>query len=154
MDSDPFLEDISPKPAKGHLGTRFEWRIHHPIDGIPDRVCVEVSPKKGLLARWRFVLPGYFGKPLKWGTSKSNHPNQIKECPRGAIEGGPVKLKDGPIVLWFGALEPLSRRSSAYLVFEGTTPDYIMFGQADSTDAPPTSLEGILFERGAKSHSV
>ncbi len=135
--------------------TRFEWSIHHPFgsdesdesqQGNTVKVCVKVRPKKGLLPRWRFVVPADYTDILEWGTINTDaDTDTVKTNLRGKVGGGPLKLLNGPEVRWMGAIEPISSDTYACIVFKGKPPDYIMFGQGDTPSAPPGALEGINF---------
>ena len=107
-------------------------------------MAVEVSPKNGLIPRWRFVVPRDFGGILVWGTGPSDG-GEVNADVKNPSHGGPVQLVNGPEVIWFGGISPLSSKISAYLVFEGSPPHYIAFGQADKVDGPPRTMEGISF---------
>ncbi len=129
----------------GETPTEYNWRIHHPYEGVENRVAVEIAPWRGLLPRWRFVVPGEFEGVLQWGTGDPGCEGDIDTEGRNRVGGGPVTLTDGPTVVWFGGLEPLSSRRSAYMVFEGDPPHFLAFGQAEDADGPPGELEGITF---------
>jgi hypothetical protein len=133
-----------PGPSSQSDDTQFNWRIHHPFEGVEDRVAVEVSPWKGLLPRWRFVLPGDFDGPARWGIGPSGT-GEIDENVKRPAKDGPIQMVNGPLVVWFGGHESLSTDLSAYLVFEGQPPHYVAFGQADTVGGPPGNLEGISF---------
>lgn len=105
-----------------------------------------MRPLSGLLPRWRFVLPADFDGVVRWGMGETNMPATLRTAIRGISQSdGAVQLTDGPKVIWFGALEPLSVKVSAYLLFRGNPPHYVMFGQATSPQSPPQKLEGITF---------
>ena len=131
-------------PSLSDPRTMYVWRVHHPVDGVEDRVAVEVSPRRGLLPRWRFVVPAEWESLLTWGVGEPGG-GPINPSVKRPVEGGPVNLVNGPRVWWFGGHETLSSRLSAYLMFEGEPPHYLAFGQADEPDGPPTRLEGITF---------
>jgi hypothetical protein len=90
------------------------------------------------------VVPGSFQGIVEWGTGAPGGGPVDREV-RNKAAGGPVRLTQGPEVIWFGGLEPLSSRTSAYLVFAGEPPHYVAFGQAEEPDGPPGALEGISF---------
>lgn len=129
----------------GGPGTRFNWRIHHPYQQAENRVAIEVSAWNGLVPRWRFVLPAGYDGILEWGTGPAGGEAGIEPVTSNRSEGGPVQMENGPTVVWFGGLDPLSTKRSAYVVFEGDPPHYVMFGQSETPDGPPGSLEGITF---------
>lgn len=131
-----------PSPQSGD--TQYNWRIHHPFEGVEERVAVEVAPWKGLLPRWRFVVPGDFKGVARWGIGPSGT-GDINEDVKRPAKDGPVQMINGPVVVWFGGHESLSTALSAYLVFEGDAPHYVAFGQAESVGGPPGILEGISF---------
>ncbi|MEX0762999.1 MAG: hypothetical protein WD208_06960 [Dehalococcoidia bacterium] len=135
----------------GDPPTAYNWKIHHPFDGVPERVAVEVSPWRGLLPRWRFVLPADFQGAKLWGVGPPGGGPVQTDVKREA-QGGPVTLIDGPTVVWFGGHESLSPKLSAYLVFEGEPPHYLAFGQAEDPGAPPKRLEGISFGQSHPDH--
>ncbi len=136
-------------PRNDEPDSVYDWRIHHPIDGKPDRVAVEVSPKRGLLPRWRFVVPGNWDSIISWGVGPPGG-GPINTSVKRPAGGGPVNLVNGPLVSWFGGHEALSSRLSAYLVFEGDPPQYLAFGQANEPGGPPARLEGISFAHHAQ----
>ena len=137
---------VTPDAAHQVSAKRFNWGVNHSADGT--NVTVFVSPWQGLLPRWRFVLPAEYDGVLSWGVSTEDagpHPEPIEE-PRGKIESkGTVTMVNGPTVVWFGGLEPLSTRKRAVLKIQAPLPHYIMFGQAPEPTAPPQKLEGITF---------
>lgn len=126
--------------------SRYHWSIRHPfIDGQKDSVALIVTPHTGLLPRWRFVLPHDYKNVVKWGVGDKSG-GEVNTAPRGKVASeGAVTIQNGPTVVWFGALEPLSATQAAYLVFQGDAPHYVMFGQAPEVDAPPDKLEGVSF---------
>lgn len=124
--------------------TEYNWRIHHPFGDDGDEVAVEVSPKSGLLPRWRFVTPGSYTDVVRWGVGAPGG-GPIDTDVRNPVEGGPVQLVNGPEVRWMGSVEALSSSKSAYLVFKGEPPHYVAFGQAEEPDGPPGALEGLSF---------
>tara|TARA_B100000700_G_C15051184_1_gene860379 strand:+ start:639 stop:1226 length:588 start_codon:yes stop_codon:yes gene_type:complete len=131
--------------------TQFNWRIHHPFEGVDNRVAVEVSPWRGLLPRWRFVLPGEYKGSHRWGVGAAGT-GKINENVKRPAKDGPIQMVNGPLVIWFGGHESLSPEQSAYLVFEGEAPHYIAFGQADTVGGPPGNLEGISFGNDHPTH--
>jgi len=137
-------ETHRPGPPSESGDTQYNWRIHHPFEGVEDRVAVEVAPWKGLLPRWRFVVPGDYVGPAKWGIGPSGS-GEINTDVKRPAKDGPIQMVDGPLISWFGGHESLSTNQSAYLVFEGEPPHYIAFGQAESVGGPPGELEGISF---------
>ena len=131
-------------PSEEAPPSTYVWRIHHPIDGIEDRVAVEVSPHRGLLPRWRFVVPAEWDGVVKWGVGKPG--------------GGPVNptvkrpVEDGPCRPGQWAAGVLVRRARHVVIepqrvpgFRGDPPHYLAFGQADDPGGPPNRLEGITF---------
>ena len=137
-------ETPQPNPSLQPEDTLLNWRVHHPFEGVEDRVAVEVAPWKGLLARWRFVVPGDFKGVIRWGVGPAGT-GDIDEDVKRPVKDGPLKMVNGPEVLWFGGHESLSSKQSAYLVFQGEAPHYVAFGQADVVGGPPGNLEGISF---------
>jgi hypothetical protein len=133
-----------PGPSSESEDTQYNWRIHHPFEGVENRVAVEVAPWKGLLPRWRFVVPGDFKGPTKWGVGPVGS-GEIDENVKRPAKDGPIQMVNGPLVVWFGGHESLSTTQSAYLVFEGEPPHYVAFGQAEAVAGPPDQLEGISF---------
>ena len=134
-----------PPSQTGESGdTQYNWRIHHPFEGVENRVAVEVAPWKGLLPRWRFVVPGDYDGPAKWGIGPSGS-GEINTDVKRPAKDGPIQMVNGPLISWFGGHESLSTSQSAYLVFEGEPPHYVAFGQAEAVGGPPGELEGISF---------
>ena len=140
-----------PGPPPQSDETQFNWRIHHPFEGVENRVAVEVGPWKGLLPRWRFVLPGEYKGPSRWGVGPAGT-GEINEDVKRPAKDGPIQMVNGPLVVWFGGHESLSTQQSAYLVFEGEAPHYVAFGQADTVGGPPGNLEGISFGNDHPTH--
>lgn len=155
MQADDHSGHDHPNPPHQHthaassVGTnpnsRFRWNVHHPFDGIEDRVAVEVAPWSGLLPRWRFVVPADFKRVVRWGIGPAGGEDLGPAAIRRSVHEENVQLHDGPMVDWMGAHNPLSAKLSAFLVFEGEPPHFLAFGQADEMDGPPTNLEGIYF---------
>ncbi len=141
---DHAAETHRPGPSSQSDDTQYNWRIHHPFEGVEDRVAVEVAPWNGLLPRWRFVVPGEFQGVVRWGIGPAGTGKIDEDVKRPAKEG-PVQMVNGPVVVWFGGHESLSTEQSAYLVFEGEAPHYVAFGQAEKIAGPPGQLEGISF---------
>jgi len=133
-----------PVPSSESEDTEYNWRIHHPFEGVERRVAVEVAPWRGLLPRWRFVIPGDFDGIARWGIGPAGTGKIDTDVKRPAKDG-PVRMINGPLVKWFGGHESLSTSQSAYLVFEGEAPHYVAFGQAEAVGGPPGNLEGISF---------
>ncbi len=140
-----------PGPHPQSDETQFNWRIHHPFEDVENRVAVEVGPWKGLLPRWRFVLPGEYKGPSRWGVGPAGS-GEINEDVKRPAKDGPIQMVNGPLVVWFGGHESLSTQQSAYLVFEGEAPHYVAFGQADTVGGPPGNLEGISFGNDHPTH--
>ena len=138
-------------PASESSDTQYNWRIHHPFEDVEHRVAVEVAPWKGLLPRWRFVIPGDFKGVSRWGVGPAGS-GQIDENVKRPVKDGPIQMTNGPLVVWFGGHESLSTTQSAFLVFEGEAPHYIAFGQSESVGGPPANLEGISFGDDHPSH--
>lgn len=125
--------------------SRFTWNIYHPFGPNNDLVCVEVGVKKGLFPRWRFVIPQSYSKYYYWGFGKANEPENIYANPIPKYYDHSVQIEGGPIVQWFGTTKALSSKVSAYIILTPPMPHYIMFGQAESSEAPPGKLQGITF---------
>jgi hypothetical protein len=123
--------------------------VHHPFEGVQDRVAIEVSPRRGLIPRWRFVLPHDYASVRTWGVGAPGG-GPVNARVKRPVQSGPTRLVNGPAVIWFGGHDVLSSRLSAYLVFEGEPPHYLAFGQAEEPGGPPHRLEGISF--GAYQH--
>ncbi len=132
--------------------SRYRWQIHHPFEDVHHRAAIEVSPWKGLLPRWRFVIPSDYQGVVRWGVGPPGASEISFEAVRRPLRHGPVQLIDGPTVEWLGGHNPLSNSLSAYIVIDGDPPHYLAFGQADQSEAPPTSLEGIYFNAHATPH--
>lgn len=127
------------------MASKYNWRIHHGAQGHPDWLVVEVAPWKGLLPRWRFVLPAEYDGVVGWGQGDTNRKDEFQPVSDAkTARGGPVQMINGPRTVWFGGLDPLSNSSSAFLVLK-TPPHYVMFGQAPTPVSPPGSMEGITF---------
>jgi hypothetical protein len=122
----------------------YVWRVYHPFEGLPERAAVEVSPRRGLLPRWRFVVPHDYKGVTAWGVGPPGG-GPVNTGVKRPVNGGPTVLVNGPAVVWFGGHDALSSRLSAYLVFEGDPPHYLAFGEADEPGGPPRRLEGITF---------
>jgi hypothetical protein len=132
--------------------SKYDWRVHHPFEGVPGRAAIEVSPRRGLLPRWRFVVPHDFTSVVRWGVGAPGGGEVTVEVLR-PVKSEPTQLVNGPLVVWFGGHDVLSSRLSAYLVFDGHPPHYIAFGQADQPGGPPLRLEGISFANHHPGHS-
>ena len=60
-------EFIGPSLEKSFAkNSSYNWRIIHPFDN-DSTLGVEVMPWKGLIPRWRFVLPSEYNGLIKWG---------------------------------------------------------------------------------------
>lgn len=129
--------------------TLYHWQIRHPFEGIADRVAVEVSPRNGLLPRWRFVVPADYEGVVTWGVAPPGADSIDHSSVRRPVSEGPVQLQNGPEVVWMGGHKPLSPTLSAVLVFEGDPPHYLAFGQAETPGGPPMRLEGVYFQSHA-----
>ncbi len=143
-------------PHSGHGAgeppSAYGWRVYHPYGDSPDLAAVEVSPKRGLLPRWRFVIPHDYTAVRSWGVGPPGG-GPIDEAVTRPVKSGPTRLVNGPAVVWFGGHEALSSRLSAYMVFDGPPPHYLAFGQADVPGGPPLRLEGISFGVHQPPHS-
>ena len=141
--SGPHSHEHSPHETGGPP-TVYDWKVYHPFEGVPARAAVEVAPKRGLVPRWRFVVPHDYQGVKSWGVGAPGG-RQISPEVKRAVRSGPTRLVNGPTVIWFGGHEALSSKLSAYLIFEGEPPHYLAFGQADEPGGPPRRLEGITF---------
>ena len=133
-----------PLPSLDDPNSKYVWRIHHPYSNNGKHVAVEVAPKKGLITRWRFVIPERYQSEVEWGVGPPGG-GPIGKNVRDRASGGPITLVGGPTVKWFGGGNPLSSTLSAYFVFNSSPPHYLAFGEADEQDGPPMRLEGISF---------
>ena len=122
----------------------YDWQIVHPFQNVKNRVAVEVMPWRGLLSRWRFVLPSDYNGVVEWGITKPGE-HVVKKGVLRPVEHGPTQLVNGPEVVWFGGHKPLSQTLAAIIVFKNPAPHYLAFGIADQPGGPPFSLEGISF---------
>ncbi len=101
-------------------------------------------PWRGLLSRWRFVLPSDYNGVVEWGITKPGE-HVVQKGVLRPVEYGPTQLVNGPEVVWFGGHKPLSQTLAAIIVFKHPAPHYLAFGIADQPGGPPLSLEGISF---------
>ena len=151
MTHDHAADTHRPDPSAEPDDTEYNWHVHHPFEDVDNRVAVEVAPRKGLLPRWRFVVPGDFDGVIRWGIGPSRT-GSIDEDVKRPVKEGPIQMVNGPLVVWFGGHESLSTEQSAYLVFEGEAPHYVAFGQAENVGGPPGDLEGISFGGNHPTH--
>ncbi|MBU88681.1 MAG: hypothetical protein QF908_05395 [Dehalococcoidia bacterium] len=129
--------------SEGHLSV-YNWQIIHPFQNVKNRVAVEIMPWRGLLSRWRFVLPSDYNGVVEWGITKPGE-HVVQKGVLRPVEYGPTQLVNGPEVVWFGGHKPLSQTLAAIIVFKHPAPHYLAFGIADQPGGPPLSLEGISF---------
>ncbi len=86
-----------PLPSLDDPSSKYTWRIHHPYSNNGNHVAVEVAPKKGLITRWRFVIPERYQSAVEWGVGPPGIGpvgNNIKD----RASGGPVTLVGGPTI--------------------------------------------------------
>jgi len=138
-------EFIDPSFEKSfNKNSSYNWRIIHPFDN-DSTLGVEVMPWKGLIPRWRFVLPSEYNGLIKWGIIIPGTYN-VDENVLRPIENGPTQLIDGPNVIWFGGHKPLSINLAAIIILKVPPPHYIAFGSSENQNDPPKSLEIISFD--------
>ena len=124
----------------------YNWEIDHsdPNDENPT-IIIAVSPNKGLISKWKFIIPAEYIGIINWGISNKNKTSNIRR-PRGAIETPMIKLKDGQEVDLKGGIEPISNTKQATIILKSPAPHFLAFGFSEEEDSPPINIEGITFE--------
>jgi hypothetical protein len=89
---------------------------------------------------WRFAVPSSTSV-VAWGHGPAGG-GPISGIGTLTVEGGTGNMNGVP-VSWFGAGDKLSPGSSAYVVFNGTLPDFVAFGLA-SDALWPTRKNGAV----------
>jgi len=114
------------------------WSVHMNYQGNPKLKAIEVRPRFGEIAYWRFVLPKDF-EVKQWGHGPAGG-GSISGIQTEVVDGG-VSLAAGEDVVWFGAGNKLTPGTSAYIVFEGALPPFVGFGRAVEPFGPPGEVE-------------
>jgi hypothetical protein len=122
--------------------TQYAWQVHNGHKGVPAQTAIEVRPRFGEIMYWRFAVPSsasimMWGHGPSGGGAISSNSSQVIDGATGEINGTPVK--------WFGSGDRLSPGISAYLIFNGTVPDFVGFGLATEPFGPPGQMEIFKF---------
>jgi hypothetical protein len=123
--------------------TQYVWQVHQGYGGTPTAIAVEVRPRFGEIMYWRFVVPtsAYIAR---WGHGPSGG-GLLSWTKTMSVDGGSGDIKGIPIT-WFGSGDKLSPGISAYVVFNGTLPDFVGFGLASDPMGQPGQVEVVPFQ--------
>ena len=124
----------------------YNWEIDHsdPNDENPT-IIISVRPHKGLISKWKFIIPAEYIGIINWGISNKDKSSEINR-PRGTIETPVIKLMDGQEVVLKGGTEPISSTKQATIILKSPAPHFLAFGFSEEEDSPPVNIEGITFE--------
>jgi hypothetical protein len=117
--------------------TQFLWKIHECYGGDTSKTAIEVCPREEGIHHWRFAVPAS-SLPRQWGRGASGGGSLSPF--RFSVSKGAGKLENTDIT-WFGSEDFLPPTESAYVVFNGTLPDFICFGSAKTPAGPPGEME-------------
>lgn len=126
-----------PPQRQTEVQTKYVWNIHPNYLGSPSQMAVEVRPRFGAIAYWRFVVPAT-SAITAWGFGPAGG---------GAVSGTMMMVVEGTLELegvpctFLGAGSPLSPSISAYVVFGDQLPDFVGFGEAQEPFGGPTDVE-------------
>ena len=131
------LEGRNPEKSSVPV-TQYVWRIYPDYASVAGWTAVEIRPRYGEIRYWQFAVPDpasiclWGHGPAGGGAIAARHTAAL--APRQAdINGQPVT--------WYGAGDHLSPETSAYIVFEGSLPDFICFGFSIDGRAQPRAIE-------------
>lgn len=105
--------------------------------GIDGQIAVEVRTRFETLSYWRFLVPET-APVLVWGHGPSGG-GAIAPVKMAVVEG--TVVYDGEPCRFFGSGDQISPSVSAYVVFDGTLPEYAAFGTATEPFGPPQEVE-------------
>lgn len=122
--------------------TQYHWTVYQPYRGKATETAVEVRPRFGQVAFWRFVLPAD-AKVLRWGHGPSGGQHDLMTVRHMSVEGGAGKIEGKPIQ-FFGSGDTLSPGTSAYAILGDPLPPYVALGIAKEAFGPPEQLEKFI----------
>jgi TIR domain len=120
--------------------THYVWQVHQPYSGSATSVAVEVRPRFGEVMYWRFAVPTS-ATVARWGYGPAGG-GLIAGNRQQSITGLTADINGIPVNI-FGAGDKLSPSISAYLVFNGTLPDFVGFGLASEPYGSVDQVEVI-----------
>ena len=117
----------TPKAAK------YVWHVHptyRPHGESPAHPAIEVRPRFGQIPHWRFLVPKT-ARVIDCGAGPAGGAvlEPMRLYTMGEAEGREGHVNGVPIK-WFGAGNALSPSVSAYVVFEGSLPEFVIFSPA------------------------
>ena len=123
--------------------------LHSCYGGNPSITAIEVRSRGETIEDWRFAVPKSC-IPIRWGQGNSGG-GELSKVRFGEVTGtGKYENND---VYWFGAANTVSITESAYVLYEGTLPDFICFGSASNSRKMPGKMEIFWPRREIKSVS-
>ncbi|MBN2241212.1 MAG: hypothetical protein JW793_00875 [Acidobacteria bacterium] len=117
--------------------SRFVWKIHPGYGGNPSIQAVEVHSRGETIESWRFAIPRSC-HPVRWGQGNSGG-GELSKLRFGEAAG--TGRYENNEIFWFGASNTVSLTESAYVLFEGSLPDFICFGLASKPAGTPGKME-------------
>lgn len=127
----------SARLSKTRKESRFIWKQHPCYGGNPSITAIEVHSRGETVGDWRFAIPKSC-HPIRWGQGSSGG-GALSKVRFGEVTGtGRYENND---VYWFGASNTVSITESAYVLFEGTLPDFVCFGSAVNSRGVPGKME-------------
>jgi hypothetical protein len=146
-----FRKNKSSEPkSRVRKESRFVWNIHPGYGGNPSIQAIEVHSRGETIESWRFAIPRSC-HPVRWGQGNAGG-GELSKVRFGEAAGtGRYENND---IFWFGASNSVSLTESAYVLFEGSPPDFICFGPASNPAGIPGKMEIFWPHRQNKSDTT
>jgi len=116
--------------------------LHHPYLGDNQLYAVEFRPRFGELRYWRIAYPSDGPGPVHRGTGPAGGGGvggMLTECVEGNVE------LEGRQMKFFGAGNPITPGTSAYVVFPGGNPNFLAFGVTNESFGIPRQWTPVRF---------
>jgi len=117
-------------------------KVHKPYLRDPNAIAVEIRPRFGELTYWRIGYPLDGPRPSAWGSGPANG-GGIAGIRNQTMEGVRIEIQ-GIQMEFVCAGNTLSPSTSAYIVFQNSTPNRLFFGVAK--EAFSLDMQGMLFD--------
>ncbi len=118
--------------------TNLKCRVHNPYLGDPNLYAVEFAPRFGEIHYWRIAYPGVGLQPVQKGIGPAGGAGRSGVL-QNSLEGS-TELK-GVAMKFFGAGDPLTPSTAAYVVFNCNPPTFLAFGCAKEPYGLPSSWQ-------------
>ncbi len=135
------LEKRTPDRPRTDTGD-LRVRLHHPYLGDNQLYAIEFHPRFGELRYWRIAHPSDGLDPVHRGTGPAGGAGvggMLTEFVEGNVE------LDGRQMKFFGAGNAISPGTSAYVVFQGGSPNFLAFGLTNEPFGIPRRWTPVRF---------